>query len=214
MKTVMIADHHRVVREALFPLVAGRTGLQVHALACNLDELCCHLRQQPMDCLVMDLNLPPSGGLEAARRALRMQPDLGVVAVGLSPQGPYPSRLLEAGVRGLVSQGSSIDTLLSAIDKVARGGSYLAPEIAEGMVFSNLGPHRNPVDALSSRELAVMVMVGQGRRPTEISDRLCISPKTVSTYRSRLCRKLGVRSDVELTHFCLEHGLIEAGYCS
>ena len=82
------------------------------------------------------------------------------------------------------------------------------------MVFSGITGHRNPVDALSPRELAVMVMVGQGRRPREISDRLSISPKTVSTYRSRLCRKLGISSDVELTHFCLEHGLIEAGYCA
>jgi two-component system invasion response regulator UvrY len=214
MKTVIIADHHRVLREALVPLIAQRKTLRVHALASDMDRFARELRQQPVDALVLDINLPPSGGLEAARRALRMQPDLGIVAVGLSAHGPYPGRFLEAGVRGLVSQRSSVDELLAALEKVAAGGSFLAPEIAENLVFAGLGGSRNPVDTLSSRELAVMVMVSQGRRLNEISDRLCISPKTVSTYRSRLCRKLGVSTDVELTHFCLEHGLIEAGYCA
>ena len=72
MKHIIIADHHRVVREALLPIIAHRAGMRVHSVAGNLDELCRCLRQQPLDCLVMDLNLPPAGGLEAARRALRL----------------------------------------------------------------------------------------------------------------------------------------------
>ncbi len=214
MPSIIIADHHRMVRDALVGLLGARAHLQVLGEASNLDELIAMVRQQPVDCLVVDLNLPPSGGLEAARRALRVQPDLGVVAVGLNAEGPYPARLLEEGVRALVSKRSPATALFNAIERAAAGGSYLASDIAEGLLRGGLRGPRSPVEDLSARELAVMVMVSNGHRPREISHRLCISPKTVSTYRSRLCRKLGLTTDVELTHFCLRHGLIESSYCS
>ena len=214
MKSLIIADHHVLVRDALLGLMSTRRDMQVLGVAGNIDELAQGLRQQPVDCVLVDLNLPPSGGLEAVRRVLRVQPDVGVIAIGLSTQSPYPARLMEVGVRGLVSKRSSSSALFTAIERVTSGASYLASDIAECLVRGGIRGPLSPVDALSPRELAVMVMVSNGHLPQEISHRLCISPKTVSTYRSRLCRKLGVRTDVELTHFCLQHGLIEASYCS
>lgn len=214
MNRVLIAQHHRLVREGIAHLLDGAHGLQVCAQCADTESTLRQLRRHRPQVLLLDLHLPPAGGLEALRRAIRAAPDTGVLCMGVNRHGPYPSRLLEQGARGILTMGCTAAELLEAIATVARGQVHVGAELARTLLESGFTPDRAPVSELSARELAVMKLLAEGRRLAEISDRLCISTKTVSTYRSRVCRKLGVHSDVELTHLSLEHGLIEYSYCS
>ncbi len=214
MTNIVIADHNRLVGEGIAQLLGADKRIQSITRVAHMEELVRHLRHHGTDVVLLDLNLPPAGGLEAIRRMQRICPGLAIIGLGINPDGPYPARLLELGARGLLTKGCKGSELIEAVFKVKRGQLHLGEDLAQSMVMNSLVPGESAVSTLSTRELAVMILVSQGRRPVEISNHLCISPKTVSTYRSRLCRKLGVQTDVELTHLSLKHGLIEASYCS
>ena len=213
MIRILIAQHHQLVREGLMGLLEGERDVSVTAEAIHCDALVASLKLEPVEVVLMDLHLPPAGGLEAIRRILRVHPGARIICMGLNRLGPYPARLLEHGAAGVLTLGCSRDELLGAVRAVRRGEVYVGAELAQDLLRSGFAGTREPVEELSARELSVMKLLSEGRRLQEISDRLCISAKTVSTYRSRVCRKLGVSSDVELTHLSLEHGLIENRYC-
>jgi len=126
-------------------------------------------------------------------------------------EDPFPNQLLDAGARGYISKGCPADEMFDAIRAVMRGEHYISNEIARKLTlakFTNRGAS-SPLSKLPAREMQVMLMITQGRSTQEISDKLFISPKTVSTYRHRLYEKLGVSNDVELTHFALRYGLLD-----
>ena len=214
MYHVLIAEHHQLVGEAIAAMLEGDPTIRVCHRVANTEELCRVAREKRPDVVLIALHLPPAGGLDAMRRMLVSMPRLRVICMGLNHHGPYPARVLEHGAGGLLSMDCSREELLEAIRTVAEGEVHLGAELAQAVLRSGLGCNHQPVANLSARGLAVMTMLCKGQRPKEISARLCISTKTVSTYRSRVCRKLGVRNDVELTHLGLEHGLIENRYCN
>jgi len=214
MYHVLIAEHHQLVGEALSGILEGNPAIRVCQRVASTEELCRAARKSRPDVVLLDLHLPPAGGLEAMRRLLTSMPKLRVICMGLNRHGPYPARVLEHGAGGLLSLDCSREELFEAIRAVAAGAVHVGAELAQAVLQSGLGYNQQPVSKLSARELAVMTMLCKGQRPKEISARLCISAKTVSTYRSRVCRKLGVRNDVELTHLGLEYGLIENCYCN
>ena len=123
---------------------------------------------------------------------------------------PYPSRLLAAGAVGYIGKDSAADEVVTAIRRVHAGGHYVASAVA-GNLAAHLsrGSNASPFDALSQRELQVMYMLTQGLGTQAISDRLCLSPKTVSTYRYRLFEKLGVHNDVELTRLAMRYDMLD-----
>ena len=209
---VLIAEHHLLVGEAIAQMLEGDPSIRVCHRAASTEALCRAAREHSPDVVLIDLHLPPAGGLDGMRRLLLSMPKLRVICMGLNRHGPYPMRVIEHGARGLLSMDCGREELLEAIR--AAGGLHVGAELAQAVLRAGFACNQQPVADLSARELAVMTMLCNGQRPKEISARLCISAKTVSTYRSRVCRKLGVRSDVELTHLGLEHGLIENKYCN
>ncbi|MDX1252795.1 MAG: helix-turn-helix domain-containing protein, partial [Gammaproteobacteria bacterium] len=121
-----------------------------------------------------------------------------------------PSRFMQVGAAGYLTKGCGVDELVRAIETVHKGGRYLAGEVAQGMALSLLpGGEESPFEKLSERELQVMLMVAKGWKVADISDKLCLSPKTVNTYRYRLFEKLGVQGDVDLTHLAMRYGVID-----
>ncbi|MFT5175326.1 MAG: two-component system invasion response regulator UvrY [Gammaproteobacteria bacterium] len=214
MYNVLIAEHHQLIGEAIARMLEDDPSIRVCHRSVNTEALCRAAREHRPDVVLIDLHLPPAGGLDGIRRLLLSMPKLRVICMGLNRHGPYPLRVIEHGARGLLSMDCTAEELLEAIRTVAAGGVHIGAELAQAVLRSGLGCNQQPIADLSARELAVMTMLCNGKRPKEISARLCISAKTVSTYRSRVCRKLGVSNDVELTHLSLEHGLIENRYCS
>jgi len=171
------------------------------------------VRREVPDVVLMDVHMAGIGGIEATRRIQRIAPEVKVVALTALDQEPFPSRLLDAGARGYLTKGCPADELIQAIEQVMRDEHYISNDVAQKLSLSrwvNKG-EASPVAKLSPREMQVMLMITQGKSNQEISDSLFLSPKTVSTYRARIFEKLGVKNDVELTHFAMRHGLIDLG---
>lgn len=158
----------------------------------------------------MDVNMPGIGGLEATRKLLQIHDDMKVIVVTIHVEEPFPSRLLKAGASGYLTKGCAVTEIVDAIRSVHNGKRFIGKDVAQQLALTMLpGNDKSPFDALSQRELQVMLMVTQGLKIQEIADKLCLSPKTVSTYRYRLFEKLDVKSDVELTHLAMRHGMMD-----
>ena len=125
-------------------------------------------------------------------------------------EGPFPDRLVRAGAAGYITKNTNAEELITAIRKVVAGQIYITLEIAQKMALRQVSDaSKSPFAQLSERELQVMYMVTHGTKVNGIAKKLCLSPKTVNTYRYRLYEKLGVHNDVELTHLALRYGLLE-----
>ncbi len=210
MIRVLLVDDHQLVRTGIRRLLDDAAELAVVGEADCGEEALRLTREQHPDVVLMDVNMPGIGGLEATRKLLRVDPTVRIIALTVHVDEPYPSRLLEAGALGYLTKDCNEAEIIKAIHTVSRGQRYIGAAIAQQMALSGLdGSTRNPFERLSQREIQVMLMVTQGNRLQDISDRLCLSPKTVSTYRYRLYEKLGVSNDVELTRLAIRHGLID-----
>lgn len=213
MIRVLVVDDHDLVRTGIRRLLEDRAeqaGLSVVGEASSGEEAVELVKELNPDVVLMDVNMPGIGGLEAMRRMLVHDRNVKVVAVTVHNQGPFPKRLLEAGAMGYLSKGCHVDEMVAAIQQVSQGGRHISAEIAQQLALSMLpGGESSPFDRLSQRELQILLMIGQGHKTQAISEKLCLSPKTVSTYKSRLHEKLKVRGDVELIRLAIQHGLLE-----
>nr|CAF32983.1 GacA protein [Pseudomonas putida] len=149
-------------------------------------------------------------GLEATRKLLRSHPDIKVVAVTVCEEDPFPTRLLQAGAAGYLTKGAGLDEMVQAIRVAFAGQRYISPQIAQQVALKSFQPQGSPFDALSEREIQIALMIVGCQKVQIISDKLCLSPKTVNTYRYRIFEKLSVTSDVELTLLAVRHGMVDA----
>ncbi|MCH7302450.1 LuxR C-terminal-related transcriptional regulator [Pseudomonas capeferrum] len=149
-------------------------------------------------------------GLEATRKLLRSHPDIKVVAVTVCEEDPFPTRLLQAGAAGYLTKGAGLDEMVQAIRLAFAGQRYISPQIAQQLALKSFQPQGSPFDALSEREIQIALMIVGCQKVQIISDKLCLSPKTVNTYRYRIFEKLSVTSDVELTLLAVRHGMVDA----
>ncbi len=210
MINVLLVDDHELVRTGIKRLLDDVQDIKVMAEASSGEDAITMVRDNRPDVVLMDVSMPGIGGLEATRRLLTMDPELPVIIVTVHTDDPFPSRLLQAGAVGYLSKGTSVDEMVQAIQDVYEGKRYISPEIAQKLALSMLpGNDASPFDKLSQRELQVLYMLIQGDKVQTISDKLCLSPKTVSTYRSRLFDKLGVRNDAELTRLAMRYGMLD-----
>lgn len=213
MIKVLLVDDHDLVRTGIRRLLEDRAsdrGIKVIAEAASGEEAIDKVKAEKPDVVLMDVNMPGIGGLEATRRMLQVNPGLKLIVLTVHADGPLPRRLLQAGAKGYLTKGCAADEMVAAIEKVHRGERYIAAEIAQYLALAMLpGGQESPFDLLSEREMQILMMITEGQRVQAISKKLCISPKTVSTYKSRLYEKLDVGSDVELIRLALQHGMLE-----
>ena len=210
MINVMLVDDHDLVRTGIRRLLDDIAGIKVVAEAVDGEQAIRQVRNKRPDVILMDVSMPGIGGLEATRKITRSLPDMKIIAVTIHDDDPFPARLLEAGAAGYITKGSDIREIISAIRSVHQGKQYITPGVAQKLALSFVNNReRSPFAELTQRETQVMLMVVQGDTNKEISEQLCLSPKTTSTYRYRLFEKLGVDNDVELTRLAMRHGLIK-----
>lgn len=211
MIKVMIVDDHELVRTGISRILNDAPGISVVGEAASGEEAVTVVRQKSPDVLLMDVSMPGIGGLEATRKLVQYDANLKVIVVSVHSEEPFPSRMLEAGARGYLTKGCAVDEIVAAIKAVHSGERYLGADIAQTLALKTIpGGDISPFDALSTREMQVMLMLVQGQRLQLISDKLCLSPKTVSTYRHRLYEKLKVSSDVDLARLAMNYGIIDA----
>jgi two-component system invasion response regulator UvrY len=207
---VLLVDDHGLVRAGMRRLLDDVGDIQVIGEAGTGEEAIDYVREHQPNVVIMDVNMPGIGGLEATRKLLHIDPLIKIIVVTVYGEEPFPTRLLEAGAAGYLTKSCAVDEIVSAIHAVQRGERYLSADVARQVALSMLpGGRRSVFEKLTQREMQVMLMVTQGYRNQDISDRLCLSPTTISTYRYRLYDKLGVANDVELTHLAIRHGMLE-----
>ena len=211
MIRILLVDDHALFRTGMKGILETRDDMEVVGEADTGEAALELVRKSSPDVVLMDIHMPGIGGIEATRRILRMAPEVKVIALTALDDEPFPSRLLDAGAVGYLTKGCPAEELVEAIQRVMQDEHYLSADVAQKLSLSALvnKGHASPLAKLSPRELQVMTMIAQGRTTQQISDALFLSPKTVSTYRTRLFDKLGVSNDVELTHFALRHGVVE-----
>ena len=210
MIKVLVADDHPVVREGLKQILAAAQDIEVAAEAEDGHKLLEKVREQSFDVVVMDITMPGLMGLDALKQLKSEHPQLPILILSVHPEEQYALRVLRAGASGYLTKGSAPDSLIGAIRKVHRGGNYVSPALAERLADELRGDiTKMPHETLSDREYQVMCLIASGKTVTEIADQLALSVKTVSTYRSRILEKMKMKTNAELTHYAIEHKLVD-----
>lgn len=211
MINVMLVDDHGLVRTGIKRILEdAKCGINVIAEADSGEQAVRQARNSKPDVILMDVSMPGIGGLEATRKITQSLPDAKIIAVTIHDDDPFPARLLEAGAAGYITKGCEITEIITAIKSVYTGNQYITPDVAHRLALSLVNnQEQSPLDTLTQREMQVMMMVVQGQSNKVISECLCLSPKTTSTYRYRLFEKLGVGNDVELTRLAMRYGLLK-----
>ena len=209
MIKVLLVDDHELVRTGIRRLIEDIKGLDIAGEVDSGEAAVEFVNNNRVDVVLMDLNMPGIGGMEATRRLILKDKHLKIIVVTVHDSEPFPQQLFKAGAMGYLTKGCNIEEIVHAIREVFYGRRYISTDIAQQLAM-NLHPEdENPFDKLSQREMQVMMMSMQGMKGQEISEQLSLSPKTISTYRYRLFEKLNVSNDVELTRLALQYGLIE-----
>ncbi|MFT7243937.1 MAG: two-component system invasion response regulator UvrY [Candidatus Azotimanducaceae bacterium] len=210
MIKVLIVDDHELVRIGTSRLLEDVADIKVVGEASSGEAAITMVRDLKPDVVLMDVQMPGIGGLEATRRCLRIDPEVKIIAVTVYEDEPYPSKLLNIGAHGYVTKRADIREMVQAIKKVCVGHRYISAEIAQQMALKPYSEHEcSPFEALSNREMQITLMVINGHKVTEISNNLSLSPKTVNSYRYRIFDKLALNNDVGLTKLAIKHGIID-----
>lgn len=209
MIRVLVVDDHPVVRKGLTLILAQEPEIGEVGEADSAAELLRLLATGAWEVVVLDISLPDRSGLETLKDIKAMRPDLPVLILSMHPEDQYAPRVLKAGAAGFVSKESAAEELVNAVKKVVGGGRYVSPSLAEKLAELIEDDYQGPPhERLSDREFQVMRMLAEGKRLKDIADELCLSVKTVSTYRARVLEKMGVESNAELTYYAVKNGLM------
>lgn len=211
MINILLVDDHELVRTGIRRIIDDVRGMKVIGEAQSGEEAVKWCRSNTPDVVLMDINMPGIGGLDAMHKILRINEDIKIIMLTMHTENPFPSKVMQAGASGYLSKAAAPDEVLSAIRSVNSGQRYLAPEIAQKMALAQISPATDdPFSVLSERELQIMMMITKGLRVVDISEQLGLNPKTINSYRYRLFEKLGVKGDVELTHLAIRYGMLDA----
>lgn len=211
MTRILLVDDHAVVRRGVRQVLAeemggslefGEAGTPAEALAL--------VEAQPWDLVLLDISLPGRGGLDTLRELKRLRPALPVLVLSMHAEEQYAVRTLRAGASGYVRKDSAPAELVRAARKVLAGGTHVSEAVADALARAVSTAAGRPLhEALSDRELEVLRRLAVGRTVKEIAGELHLSEKTISTYRTRLLRKMNMRTNAELTQYALRVGLVE-----
>jgi len=212
MIQILIIDDQALVRTGLrYILDKSKKIGRVSEASSGEAALNCKTRFRP-DVILLSVNLPGLTGFEITRKLKRCHRRAKIIVLAVHAKPPYPARLLDAGASGYLTRDCEAEELLLAIQTVAGGHRYIGSEAAKQLALSMLpGSKESPFEGLSAREMEVMLKLTDGNRIPDIASLLCLSPKTVSTYKYRILGKLGARSEVDMMRMAMRYGLVEAG---
>jgi two-component system invasion response regulator UvrY len=207
---ILISDDHAIVREGIKQILADTNDLVVAGEATNGHEVIEHVRKEDWGLVLLDLAMPGKDGLETLKEIKREKPKLPVLVLSIYPEEQYAVRALKAGASGYLTNESAPEELIAAIRKVSQGGKYISASLAEKLASHLEVDVDKPVhETLSDREYQVMLLIASGKTVKEIADEMCLSVKTVSTYRVRALSKMGMKNNSAFTYYAIKHGLIE-----
>ena len=206
---ILIADDHPVVRRGLREIVASEHDMVVVGEAKSGDEALDMTRRLEWDVAVLDYAMPGCSGAELVREVKRQYPGRPVLVLSILPEEVHAGEVFKAGGAGYINKGSANEDLTSAIRKVVGGGKYVSPAFAEQLATGLAeGGEKPPHNLLSDREYRVMWLIASGKHINEIAAEMRLSPSTISTYRARILKKLGLSSNAALVRYAVKYRLI------
>jgi DNA-binding NarL/FixJ family response regulator len=210
MIRILIADDHAVVREGLKQIVQETSDMVVNGEAATGQQVLNLIAEDDWDVVLLDINMPGRSGLDILKQLRLEKPGLPVLMLTMYPEEQYAVRALRAGASGYLTKESIPDELISAIRKVSAGRKYISSSLAEKLAYDLDLDKEVPIhESLSDREYEVMCMIAKGDAVKDIADKLCLSIKTISTYRSRILNKMHMKKNAELMHYAIKHKLVE-----
>ncbi len=206
---ILIADDHAIVREGLRQIVSSLPGVAVIDETSHGQETLARIKKVAYDFVILDISFPDMHGLDILQQIRDLHMNCRVLILSFHPPEQYAIRAFKLGAAGYISKSSPYSELKEAITKVANGGRYVSTVLAEKVLFDehdskNKLPHEN----LSEREFQVMLMLASGKTISEIAEVISISDKTVSTYRSRIMKKMNLKTNTDCTLYAMRNGLI------
>ena len=207
MTRIMIADDHTIMRNGLKQLIEFDNRLQVVAEAENGGQVLESLRNVEVDLVLLDMSMPGISGEDLIARIHGHYAKLPILVLSMHNEPQIAQRALRAGASGYLTKDHNAETLLAAINKVAGGGRYLDPRIAEQLAFANSEPRDSGLDSLSDREFQILRLLADGLGVNQIAERLAISNKTVSTHKTRLMEKMGFSCNADIIRFAMTERL-------
>lgn len=209
MIRILVADDHAIVREGLKQIVADTDDIVVVDEASSGQEALNKVLENYYDVVVLDIGLPDMNGLDVLKELKRRRPEIRVLILSIYPEDQYAIRALRAGASGYLTKESVPEELVAAIRRVSTGHKYISSFLAEKLAYGlEATGEKLSHQTLSDREFQVMCLIASGKSVGEIAEALFLSVKTISTYRTRVLQKIGVRNSVELTRYAIENRLV------
>jgi DNA-binding NarL/FixJ family response regulator len=209
MIRILVVDDHTIVRQGLKQILGEEKDMNVVEEASNGQEALQKIGKNEYDCVLLDISMPGRSGLEVLKDIKALRPKLPVLILSMHSEELYAIRALRAGASGYLTKASASEELIGAIRKVSAGRKYVSTSLAEKLAFElDADASKPPHETLSDREYQVMIMLASGKTVKEIADEVCLSVKTISTYRTRIMEKMNLKKNAELTLYAIQHHLI------
>jgi DNA-binding NarL/FixJ family response regulator len=207
---ILLVDDHPVVRRGVAAIIVETYPRAiVEEMSCGAEALA-SIDASRWDLVILDLTLPDGSGLEILKQIKKTLSDLPVMILSIHPAEDFARRVVSAGASGYLTKTAADDELIAAIARVVGGGSYFGHRTLETIESRSVTPSDKPLhETLSAREYEVLRLIGEGHTVSEVAKALTLSVKTVSTYRTRLVKKMGMRTNAELVHYAIRSGLIK-----
>lgn len=206
---IIIADDHEIVRSGVKFIMEDQEHLHVEDEASSFSELISLLSQKKYDFLILDLNLGDKNGIQSIREISNQFNDLPILILSMFPEDPYALQSIQAGASGYLNKKMVSKELISAINSINEGETYIEKSHMETLPYGTAldKTSKSSIESLSKREFEVYSLIALGTTYKEIAEKLALSPKTVSTYRTRILEKLGLSNINQLIHFALQDSL-------
>jgi DNA-binding NarL/FixJ family response regulator len=209
---IVVADDHTIVRDGLRQLLGAAGDVEVIAEASNGHEVMDRVRSLDFDLLLLDMSMPGRSGIELIRHVRSEKPKLRVLVLSMHEESQYAIRAIRAGASGYLTKESASRRLLEAIRKVASGGAFISPEVAQQLALGAMpGATSAPHEALSDREFQIFQLIASGKSISDIAAQLNLSVKTVSTHKSNILQKMGMSTSAEIVRYALTNHLLDDG---
>lgn len=207
---VIITDDHAILRAGLKQIIAETDNMEVIAEAQNATEAIHLGRDTDADVMLLDIGLPDRNGIEALKYIKKDNSHIAVLMLSMYMEDQYAVRALKSGASGYLCKQRASSELVNAIETVSKGKKYITPEVAE--ILANQVGNENtqaPHELLSDREFQTLILISSGYSVSDIAEKLSLSVKTISMYRSRLLEKMQLRHNADLTHYAIKNNLVD-----
>ena len=206
---ILIADDHPIVREGYKKILMSQPDMDVTGEAGNGQEVLDLIQKKDFDLILLDISMPGRSGLEILKELKSQKPHLPVMILSIYPEEQYAVRAFRDGASGYLTKASTPKELIAAIRKVSQGGRYVTEALAEKLTYILHGDvEKTPHEKLSDREYQVMLLIASGKTVTQIAEELCLSVKTISTYRRHILEKMQFATNADITMYAIQNKLL------